>query len=129
MFAIKVFDRFDGVCFLHAVTPEEDASSVVSAVLEQRKSRLPASAVQGGSCAVRTEDGTLVPNGVSLGLFCERGTTLFVGAGTGGPAQQPGGDVWVRLNVGGQHMVTTRATLLRDSDSMLARMFGADWPV
>jgi len=34
---------------------------------------------------------------------------------------------WVMLNVGGKLFYTTRSTLVKDPDSMLAKMFSADW--
>ena len=34
-------------------------------------------------------------------------------------------DEWICLNVGGERFVTTRSTLTKDSDSMLARMFAS----
>eukprot|EP01133_Synstelium_polycarpum_P011992 gene11992-14008_t len=34
---------------------------------------------------------------------------------------------WVTLNVGGRMFSTTRSTLLKDKDSMLAKMFGESW--
>lgn len=34
---------------------------------------------------------------------------------------------WVTLNVGGRTFSTTRSTLTKDKDSMLAKMFGEDW--
>ncbi|EFA83034.1 BTB/POZ domain-containing protein [Heterostelium album PN500] len=34
---------------------------------------------------------------------------------------------WVTLNVGGRIFSTTRSTLLKDKDSMLAKMFGESW--
>lgn len=36
-------------------------------------------------------------------------------------------NTWVKVNVGGKIFVTTRGTLTRDSSSMLAKMFGAQW--
>lgn len=34
---------------------------------------------------------------------------------------------WVRLDVGGKKFVTTRTTLTKESDSMLAKMFSGHW--
>jgi hypothetical protein len=34
---------------------------------------------------------------------------------------------WVSLNVGGRTFSTTRSTLTKDKDSMLAKMFGDNW--
>jgi hypothetical protein len=36
-------------------------------------------------------------------------------------------NAWIKLNVGGQPFITTRGTLIKDSSSMLAKMFGSQW--
>lgn len=88
------------------------------------------------------EDGTQVPGELALGLCCEeRGTRLHAQGRAEREERREekrennSNDIdvkrsseWVRLNVGGVHVVTTRSTLCRDANSMLARMFAADSP-
>jgi hypothetical protein len=137
VFTVKVRDQYDDACFLLAVRADDTASSIVKAALEHRKSRSRnpgATSLWSESAVLRLEDGTLVPGDIAAGLFCERNTLLHLGATATGAnvvavQQQASGDIWVRLNVGGEIVVTSRATLLSDKDSMLARMFGEKWAV
>ena len=34
---------------------------------------------------------------------------------------------WLSLNVGGKRFVTTKSTLTRESNSLLAKMFSGEW--
>ena len=82
---------------------------------------------------LRLDDGTHVPRDLELGLFCESGSCLHL-VRRHGPAHDaapmaadgPAVD-WIRLNVGGKYLVTSRTTLCGDPNSMLAKMFG-QWP-
>ncbi len=157
LFAVKIRDLLDNACFLQGVRGDDTAGSLVKAGLEQRKTRLVSAKTEASSALLRLQDGTLVPSDVLATLFCEKGTVLHLVPTVAKPnntannnnnttnnnntsnnnnnttnntnAALVRSDVWVRLNVGGLPIVTTRDTLLRDGDSMLARMFGDDWPV
>lgn len=64
-----------------------------------------------------------------MGLFCEKGTVLLLTRKENTEIIPMSGGVtdWIRLNVGGEIIITSRETLCKDGDSMLAKMFGT-WP-
>jgi hypothetical protein len=133
-FVVKVRDP-EGLCCLQRVTPTTLASTVVETALQQRRSAM-SSLGEAGKWELRMEDGTLVPSDVEVGLFCERGSLLHLRHAPGSLVEEKtdsgssgggGTTEWLRLNVGGTMVVTSRATLCRDPDSMLAKMFGPAW--
>jgi hypothetical protein len=136
-FVVKVRDP-EGLCCLQRVEPTTLASAVVETALQQRRSAM-SSLGDAGKWELRMEDGTLVPGDVEVGLFCERGSLLHLRhapsslieerGDSGGVSSSSGSGTteWLRLNVGGTTVVTSRATLCRDPDSMLAKMFGSAW--
>jgi hypothetical protein len=143
-FVVKVRDP-EGLCCLQRVVPTTLASAVVETALQQRRSAM-SSLGDAGKWELRMEDGTLVPGDVEVGLFCERGSLVHLrhapsslieergdsggtsSSSSSGSSSSGGGTTeWLRLNVGGTTVVTSRATLCRDPDSMLAKMFGSAW--
>lgn len=88
-----------------------------------------------GDFILRLEDGTIVPPDMEMGLFCEKGTVVYIEPGvvpsaptsSSSSSSSVSSSDWIRLNVGGVHIVTTRTTLCKEPDSMLGRMFGSQW--
>ena len=145
-FVIKV--KVTGETYLHRVSSDTLAEEVLLAGLKLGTSISGSRVAVEGFCLLtfvssgekdvararewrlRLDDGTYVPNDMKLGMFAEKGQSMYLSKREALEMVVPDDPSvdWIRLNVGGTHLVTSRTTLCQDSDSMLAKMFGAKWP-
>ena len=118
-----------GRTFLHKVVASSLCQEVLEAGLRYGEQNLASS----NGWTVRLDDLSVVPLDMELGLFCDKNQKLHcvqrqspAVVNVAAISMDPAVD-WVRLNVGGTQILTSRTTLCADGDSMLAKMFGK-WP-